>query len=251
MQMRWWPWSSLLLSAGMLLGCFPRGDPSQPIPTALVPAPQPARRLVVVLPGRGDDLAGLRRSGIAQAVQSAWPDADVVLTGLALGYYLDGRPEQRLHEEVILPARRRAYAQVWLVGASLGGTGAILYERAFPQQLTGIVLLAPYLGEQPLLARIAAAGGIAGWEPPPAPATTTGDNFQEVLWRQVQDWSRRPEAARRVWLAYGSSDRFRDANAMLAPVLPPGQVLVREGGHDWSVWSPATREVLERVGSGG
>src|SRR5205085_5014027 len=118
----------------MLFGCFPRGDPSQPLPTTFVAAPQAARRLVVVLPGRGDDLRGLRSSGIVQAVQSAWPDADVVLTGLALGYYLEGLAEQRLHD-VIAPARRRGYTQVWLVGASLGGMGAILYDRAYPGEV--------------------------------------------------------------------------------------------------------------------
>jgi hypothetical protein len=248
--MRSFTWSSLLLSAGMLLGCFPRGDPSQPIPTAFVQAPQEARRLVVVLPGRGDDLEGLRKSGIAQAVQSAWPDADVVLTGLALGYYMEGQAQRRLHDEVIAPARSRGYAQVWLVGASLGGMGAILYDRAYPGEVTGMVLLAPFLGEEPVLSRIAAAGGVAKWRAPPRPAAITGDNFQEEIWRHVQGWSQRPDAARNVWMAYGTKDRFRDANAMLARVLAPGHVLVRDGGHDWDLWSPATREVLVAIASG-
>jgi hypothetical protein len=245
--MRLFSWSSLLLSAGMLLGCFPRGDPAQPIPTAFVDAPQKAQRLVVVLPGRGDDLDGLRRSGIAQAVQSAWPDADVVLAGLALGYYLEGVAEMRLHDEVIVPARRRGYAQVWLVGASLGGMGAILYDRAYPEQVTGMVLLAPYLGDPPLLSRIAAAGGVARWQAPPRPAAVTVDNFQQELWRHVQGWSRDGAAARNVWLAYGRKDRFRESMSLLAPVLPPGHALEREGGHDWGVWSPVTREVLVRI----
>jgi pimeloyl-ACP methyl ester carboxylesterase len=232
----------------MLLGCFPRGDPSQPIPTAFVAAPQKAQRLVVVLPGRGDDLQGLRRSGITEAIQAAWPDADVVLTGLSLAYYMAGQAERRLHDEVIAPARRRGYTQVWLVGASLGGVGSILYDRAYPDEISGMVLLAPYLGEQPVLSRIAAAGGIAAWQPPPRPSAITGDNFEEELWRHVQGWSREPHAARKVWLAYGRQDRFREANRMLAPVLPAGQVLEREGGHDWGVWSPATREILQQAG---
>lgn len=245
--MRLFSWSSLLLSAGMLFGCFPRGDPSHPIPTVTLAAPQQAQRLVVVLPGRGDDLEDLRRSGIAQAVQSAWPDADVVLTGLALGWYLEGVADQRLHDEVIAPARKRGYRQVWLVGASLGGMGAILYDRAYPGEVAGMVLLAPYLGENDTVEKVAAAGGVARWQPPPAPAALTGDNFQEELWRHVQGWSRRPASARNVWLAYGNEDRFATADAMLGTALPPGHVLVREGGHDWDVWSPATREVLERI----
>lgn len=245
--MRLFSWSSLLLSAGMLFGCYPRGDPSKPIPTFLVDAPQKAQRLVVVLPGRGDNVNDLRQSGVAQAVQSAWPDADVVLTGLALGYYMEGHAEQRLHDEVIAPARRKAYAQVWLVGASLGGMGALMYDRAYPDDVTGLVLLAPYLGEQPVLSQIAAAGGVATWQPPPKPAAVNADNYQQELWRHVQTWSRQPAAARHVWLTYGKEDRLRDAISLLAPVLAPGHVLVREGGHEWGVWTPATREVLLQI----
>lgn len=134
--MRVLSWSWLLLSLGMLLGCFPKGDPSKPIPTTLLAAPQKAQRLVVVLPGRGDSVDGLARSGIADAVQSAWPDADVILTGLALGYYMQGQAERRLHDEVIVPARKRGYAEVWLVGASMGGMGALMYDRAHPTRWT-------------------------------------------------------------------------------------------------------------------
>ncbi|MDB5882302.1 MAG: alpha/beta hydrolase [Ramlibacter sp.] len=245
--MRLLSWSWVLLWAGMLFGCFPRGDPSKPIPTFLVNAPQKAQRLVVVLPGRGDDLDDLRKSGIAQAVQSAWPDADVVLTGLALGYYMEGQPDQRLHDEVIVPARRRGYQQVWLVGASMGAMGAVMYDRAYANDVTGMVLLAPYLGEHPVLSDIAAAGGAAAWQPPPKPASINPDNFQQELWRHLQSWSRQPAAARNVWLAYGKTDRLREAVPLLAPLLPPGHVLVREGGHEWSVWTPAARDVLLQI----
>ncbi|MCC2634871.1 MAG: alpha/beta hydrolase [Ramlibacter sp.] len=244
-------WSYLLLSLGMLVGCFPRGDPSRPIPTEFVAAPQKAQRLVVVLPGRGDDVKGLQRSGITQAIQQAWPDADVVLTGLALGYYMEGQAVPRLHAEVIEPARKRGYAQVWLVGASLGGMGALLYDQAHPNQVDGLVLLAPYLGEKALLQEIAAAGGVARWQPPPAPRVIDGDNFQPELWRYLQTWSRPPGPRPNVWVAYGTRDRLRGALPLIAPLLPPQKVLEPAGGHDWEVWSPITREILSRVAAAG
>lgn len=248
--MRLLSWSWLVLSFGMLAGCFPKGDPSKPVPTTFVAAPQKAQRLVVVLPGRGDSVDALARSGIAKAVQSAWPDADVVLTGLSLGYYMQGQAERRLHDEVITPARTREYREIWLVGASMGGMGALMYDRAHPGDVDGIVLLAPYLGEKPLLQEIATAGGIAAWAPGPVPAALDADNFQHELWRHLKTWSRDPRKADNVWLAYGDRDRLRDAMPLLTPVLRPEQVLVREGGHAWSVWSPATRDILTRVQQG-
>ncbi len=240
-------WSSVLLSLGMLLGCFPRGDPSKPIPLAQIDAPQKAQRLVVVLPGRADSLDDMRRSGIAQAVHSAWPDADVILTGLALGYYMEGQAEKRLHDEIIAPARGRGYRQVWLVGASLGGMGAVMYDRTYPGAVDGMVLLAPYLGEKPLLRQIASAGGIASWQAPAVPAAVDADSFQQEMWRHLQTWSREPGKAKNVWLAYGDKDGFRDSMPLVAPLLPAGQALVRPGGHDWVAWSAVTREILTRV----
>ncbi|WP_427915087.1 hypothetical protein ACPWT1_09290 [Ramlibacter sp. MMS24-I3-19] len=246
MRLPWW--SSLLLCVGILSGCVQFGDPSKPIPTSLAHAPTKPRRLVVVLPGRADDVGDLQKSGIAQAVQSAWPDADVVLTGLGLGYYLQGRAEQRLHDEVIMPARGRGYAQVWLVGASLGGMGAVLYDRAYPNDVDGMVLLAPYLGDKKTQDEVAAAGSLSAWQPPPPAKIITPDNFQQEVWRHLHGWSRQPAATRNVWLAYGKDDEFSAAMPLLAPILPSGHVLLRDGGHDWDVWSPVAGEILARIG---
>jgi hypothetical protein len=229
-----------------LCGCLPRGDTSKPIPTLLIAAPQPAKKLVVVLPGRADDLDALRKSGMPQAIQGVWPDADVLLVELTLGYYMQGQAPQRLHSEVIAPAKTRGYREVWLSGASMGGMGVLMYERAHPGQLDGLVLLAPYLGDRPLLKEIRDAGGISRWNPGP-PQEVNTQTWQRELWRHLQTWSRDPQQAQRVWLAYGDRDRLREAVPVLAPLLPADQVLVREGGHTWTVWSPAIGEVLQRV----
>lgn len=248
-RMRRWSLAFVLLQLGLLAGCYPRADLRKPLPSMLVPAPrQPSTRLVVVLPGRGDDIAALRRAGIADAVHAAWPDADVLLAGLALNVYLEGRAPQRLRAEVIEPARAgRHYRQTWLVGASMGGMGALLYDRAWPGEAAGIVLLAPYLGEQPLLAEIAAAGGITRWQPGPAPARIDGDNFARELWRHLQTW---PASGRgdTVWVGHGDADYLRAAVPLLAPLLPVGHVQVRRGGHAWTVWTPLAGELLRRAG---
>ena len=237
----------LLLAIGLLPGCYPKGDPTQPIPTSLVPAPQAVSKpstLVVVLPGRGDDLNGLRRARIAEAIHAAWPDADVMLTGLALSYYMTQSAEPRLHAEVIEPARARGYSSIWLVGASLGGMGAILYDRAYPGTIDGMVLLAPYLGDKEILRSIDAAGGVATWQPPAMRSTIDRDNFQIELWRHLKSWDTQPSKARNVWLAYGDRDGFRKSMPLLIPLLRPEQVSVRDGGHAWTVWSPAARDAL-------
>jgi len=96
----------------------------------------------------------------------------VLLTSATFAYYRDGKLVPRLHEEIVEPALRGGYRRIWLAGASLGGMGALLYEREYPGELTGLVLFAPFLGGKELLDEIRAAGGPRKWDPGPLPAET-------------------------------------------------------------------------------
>lgn len=234
----------------LLLGaCLGGGSSSMPIPTALLPAPvSEGRVLVIVLPGRGDDLDGLRRSGIAESIQAAWPQADVLLAAVTMPYYYGGRMPQQLHEQVVLPARTRGYDGIWLAGASMGGMGALLYERAYPEGMDGLVLLAPFLGDGDLLAEIRDAG-LAGWSPGPAADVLDAGNYQREVWRHVRTWL---ESGRGddVWLAYGTGDRLAEAMPILAPAVRGANTLPRPGGHAWTVWRPAAKEIFASIRAG-
>lgn len=231
----------------LLAGCINTGDRRQPIPTQAFTGAQPARVLIVVLPGRWDDVQDMADAGVAEVIRLAWPEADVILTGASMAYYTDGGLATRLHEEVILPARQRGYQEIWMTGASMGGMGTLLYERQYPGELQGLVLLAPYLGGRAILKEITEVGGIAQWRPGPVPETMDRSNYQEELWRYLQTWLQRPEQGQRVWLAYGADDRLRDAVPVIAPLLSKEQILLRPGGHTWDVWVPAAGEVFSRV----
>jgi pimeloyl-ACP methyl ester carboxylesterase len=245
------PWFRLPLAfalVALLSACLNTGDSRRPIPTeTFVGSASRGEILVVVLPGRWDDVPVMSESGIARAIGEAWPEADVLLAGATLAYYLDGGLAPRLHTEVIAPARERGYRQIWLAGASMGGMGTLLYERQFPGELDGLVLLAPFLGDRGLFREIMAAGGVAGWDPGPEPAQVNRDNYQRELWRYLKTWTERPELGRRAWIAYGDQDRLRQAVPVFSPLLPPAQVLERPGGHKWEVWVPAAAEVFTAV----
>lgn len=239
----------LLVLLATLAGCANLGDRRQPIPTIVQPPRTETARppLVVVLPGRRDTAASMARRGVADTIQASWPQAEVVLADATLGYYLDGGLPRRLHDEIIAPALAGGGRELWLVGISLGGMGALVYDRAYPGQADGIILLGPFLGDRALLEEIQAAGGIAAWQPGPAPAQLDRDNALRELWRHLQGFVGVPERGARVWLAHGDRDRLRRAVPVIAPLLPPDQVLERPGGHSWAVWTPALAEVLTAV----
>lgn len=245
--MRLFRWSVVLLAASALLACVPqRVDPARPVPTALLPSKEGSHRLVVVLPGRRDRLESLRRSGVGEAIQRAWPDADVLFTELSMPYYLDRSAARRLHDEVLMPARRRAYSEIWLVGASLGGMGEILYDRMYPGQVDGMVMLAPYTGERPIHDEIRAAGGLDAWNPAAHPADAR-DDWQRDLWAHLKTWGEEPARTRNVWLAYGDNDYLREGMPLVAGLLPADHVMVRPGKHAWSTWTPATEDIFRAI----
>lgn len=230
----------------LISGCAAGGDVRKPIPTEFFAAIEPAHRLVVMLPGRGDDLASLKRRGMAETIQAAWPDADVILTGLTMPFYRQGKAAHRLHDEVIEPQQRAGNRDLWIVGISLGGMGAILYEREYPDEADGLMLLSPYLGEKAIHNEIRASGGLSGWDAGALQASNA-DTFQHELWRTAKTWRDAPARASVVWLAYGTNERFRKPIELMSPALPADHVLMLPGGHDWTLWTTALRQLLDRA----
>jgi pimeloyl-ACP methyl ester carboxylesterase len=233
-----------------LSGCWPRG-PLGPIPVEMFPSPSPsaARPLVVVLPGQGDDIKVMKKAGIAAAIQKGWPEADVLLAGLTMDYYLDGKVARRLREEIVEPAGRDGRREIWLAGASLGGAGVLAYEHDFPGDAAGLVLLAPFLGGPTWIRQMTAAGGPNNWSPPVlVPAKLDKDNLSAELWRVVKKWTD-PAAARRVWLGCGRKDRFLPGAKLVSPLLAEGHFVSPAGGHDWGTCDQAAEALFARIRS--
>lgn len=231
-----------------LSGCFGFPPPIDPMPVREVRAANgPHQRLVVVMPGRGDDLAMLEKSGIAAAIQQAMPEADVLLVEATISYYMDGKLVQRLHDQVMKSARERGYREIWLTGASMGGLGVLMYEHDYPGELAGLVLMAPYMGPGSLQKEIRNAGGLAQWDPGPKPPALNRDNVSREQWRVVKSWLSDPQRQRSVWLICGSKDSLRHAADIVATALPADHSLRPEGGHRWVVWSPAAGEALAQA----
>lgn len=236
----------ILLAALGAAACAPVGDSRLPIATEILHAPQPSstRTLVIVLPGRADEGRGENERGMAGAIHEAWPGADVLLASATYAYYRDGKVVERLHHDVVAPALRSGYQRIWLAGASMGGMGAMLYERAHPGQISGLVLFAPFLGDKALLEEIRGAGGVARWDPGPLPAEINSHNYQRQVWKHIRE---RSAGSRRVWLACGTDDYLLSGARLLATTLPDGHFIQMPGGHDWRTWSRIGKTVFSQI----
>ena len=57
---------------------------------------------------------------------------------------------ERLATDVIAPAKARGYDEIWMMGPSMGGFGSLFYARAHTTDITGVLSIAPFLGDEDL-----------------------------------------------------------------------------------------------------
>jgi pimeloyl-ACP methyl ester carboxylesterase len=213
-----------------------------PIPMRAVdhehPSEQPARCLLVLLPGMGDEAADFTEHAFVSEVQRRALSMDIVAAEATFGYYAKGIFPKRLHEDVLGPRMaRRNYQEIWLAGVSMGGMGAMLYARERPAgEVTGTLAIAPYMGEDELVEEIYDAGGLHTWQAPARVDPLTEDTWQGELWRYVQAVAQGKEQGPLLHLAYGIDDRLARADALLAAVLPKPRVYIGPGEHKWTTW---------------
>lgn len=188
--------------------------------------------LVVMLPGAYSRPGEFVDEGFVDALRRRGIAADVVVADSHIGYVIERSLFDRLHADIVRPARARGYQRVWLLGISLGGYAALGYALRHPSEVDGVIALAPYLGARKLLDEIEAAGGPRRWHAQAAASEPGADDADRRLWHALAGAG----LAVPVYLGYGRADRFAEAHRWLADVLPAERVSTVDGGHDWAPW---------------
>lgn len=234
----------LVLAATLALaGCVPMRPETVPLRTVSYPGTGSPRTLVVLLPGQRDDPEDFGRRRFPEIAARAGAKVDMIAVDAHMAYYYDHSIVDRLRADVIAPARKK-YDHVWLVGISIGGTGALLYVSQHPEDVDGLILLAPYLGDEEVLAEVRAAGGPRSWK---SPETLAPDDFQRQMWAWIARYAAGSPDHPPVYVGCGQSDSFADSNGMLGEVLPPGRMFTTPGGHKWKTW----QTLWERIAAAG
>ncbi|HKZ17402.1 MAG TPA: alpha/beta hydrolase [Geobacteraceae bacterium] len=236
-------WVFVLAAALLLSGCI--RPATSPMRTVSLTQSEPGgnRCLFVFLPGRRDGPESFAKEGFVEAVREAKLAVDMIGVDAHLGYYFKGIFPARLREDVIIPAKEKGYDQIWLVGISLGGLGALWYDGRYPGDVAGLVAIAPYLGEPETSREVSLAGGLTKW----SPGHIAGNDFQKQIWRGLKLYTQREKNFARVYVGYGLQDEFAATNGVFCQVLPGDQVFKCEGGHDWDTWRLLWADILKEL----
>ncbi len=258
----------LLLGALVALaaGCIIPGERPTVTPIRKVhvadPTPSPDRAhpkcLVVVLPGFGETPESLIAHHVADQIM-ANVDADVTLVDSHVGYYYEHSIVERLDEDVIQPALAAGYEKIWLGAVSLGSLGALGYGAAHADNVAGIVVIAPWLGDWgygPYYLRneIEDAGGYRAWQAQVSDELDVNGNADlgpmddDEFFRQVFAWAvagNRPDGSHvPIYVGYPSHDRYVRSQRLLANAQPESHRLVAIGEHKFEVFYDLLRGFL-------
>jgi len=222
-------------------GLLPR---STPVPVKTLQSGNPhGAELVVFLPGRWSRVEEFEREGVFEIARKRWPDACLVAPDLHLGYYQNRSIARRLHDDVILPARRGGVKKVTIVGISMGGLGALIYDSEYPGQVDRIILLSPFLGEETALKEIESAGGLENWRPGPVAES----DFSRKLWLNLRKDRLEKANGPPILLGCGNEDRLASSSRLFArEFIKPGDQQWITGTHDWPTWRILFEKLISR-----
>ena len=196
-----------------------------------------ASSCMVWLPGAYHAAQDFVTAGFARAVRARQLSLDLVFIDMELEHVGDRSALRKLRSDIVSPARA-AGISIWLGGISLGGMFALNYAASHPDELDGLCLLAPYLGNRILTNEIARAPGLAAWQP----GELAEADEERRLWHYVKN---RHAGSPPLYLGFGREDRFSAAHELLAATLPADSVDVIPGGHEWPIWSGLWENFLD------
>jgi pimeloyl-ACP methyl ester carboxylesterase len=194
----------------------------------------------------GDEAEDFARKGMVEEVQHRGLSIDVVAANATFGYYSRGILTERLSADVMAPRLARGYQQVWLIGNSMGGFGTLFYSRQHTSEITGVLALSPYLGDDDLIDEIYQAGGLDKWKAPPRVDKMNNDNYQREILRWLQAATRGQEPAPILNIGFGDKDKLARADQLLAAVLPADRVYHDGGAHEWDSWRRLLSQFLDK-----
>ena len=193
---------------------------------------------MVWLPGAYHSPRDFVEAGFDARVRERGLPLDLEFVDVGLEHLGDRGVLERLRRDVVAPARAQGCRSVWLAGISLGGFLALDFAATHEDQWDGLCLLAPYLGNRMLIAEIAAAPGLAQWQP--GPLAQSDEERRIWCFIHAQRGKSRP-----LYLGYGRDDRFAPAHRLMSEALPAHAVNVVAGGHDWHTWSILWEQFLD------
>ena len=99
--------------------------------------------------------------------------------------------------------------------------------------VSAVVLLAPYLGREPLIEKIESSDSIHAWRSSLEP----NYGYDERVWVWIDDMGKAgTDEIEAAIIGIGWKDRFSPAARLFSTMIPDSQTFWVEGNHNWKTW---------------
>ncbi len=223
--------AAVLLNSLALEGCCLWPATTEPIPyeiSTISSHGERSERMLIMLPGRGDRMVSFSEHGFPTIAHGA--GFDTLVVDAHFGYYMNRSLVLQLQQNILPLARAAGYEEIWFLGISMGGIGALLYTEKFTDQISGLILLAPYLGD------------VTPWDG----SMSSGEDYEIAIW----EYLRRNESSINgipIYLGFGENDPRATDYGQFAEYFPKTYVFKSSGGHNWHTWKPILETIVERL----
>ena len=237
--------SLVLLSMLALIGCGSNGDSSVPLTTQKILSGTKTSNLLVMFPGINSSGSDFVDYGFIKAFQEKYNNVDIILVDTRLAYVEAGNISERIQNEIVVPAYTKGYDNIWFVGISLGGFSTLLYNRDFSENVNGIILIAPYLGDLYSISDLIDHPSTEKWSLDNKNSTDRSIRFWRYLLTLTEP-NKDSHLKANLFIAYGDKDRLSQLHQLLASRIKKENIYVnKNGGHDWVSWKPLWINMLD------
>ncbi len=230
----------------IISSCSLNSDVNEPVDLLWDKLGEKSNSLIIFLPGLYDTAEVFKKKQFFTIARESGIKADLVAASIHVDHLLQGKLIERMNKDIFQNAIKYGYRNIWLVGLSLGGLNSLLFYSKHPENICGVVVLAPYLASNSMAKEILAAGGIKKWQPGSGSQKEMGEVEileQYKLWQWLKDQQIKNKIGQ-VFLGYGKQDTYAAAGNILASLLPIKNVTVIEGRHNLKTAKKLWRQQL-------
>lgn len=205
-------------------------------------------RLIIFFPGLYDTAEKFKDEAFFSLARKAGVTADMVSANVNIFHLAKEMMIERIEKDVFVQAKNSGYKNIWLVGVSLGGLNSLLFNIKHEKDICGVVTLAPYVANTPLIEDLRDAKEVKNWKPDSDESKLALEKRLQFLWLWLKEKSSKNKL-NNLYLGYGKQDRYIDAIKLFENILDKNHVVSVEGGHTWvtgqMVWKKQLSSRLE------
>lgn len=220
---------SLFVSFFVISSCTLFVDVNKPLHLLWDKTGKKTENLIIFIPGLYDSQNKFKKELFFKSARDAGIKADLVSVNINVVHLAEKMLSERINKDVLDYVKNDGYKNIWLVGVSIGGMSSLVYLKNHEKDICGVVILAPYLGDEDMANEMKLAGGVKNWVPIVGKLKDSVDEELESLWL----WLAKKNHLSNVYLGYGKQDDITVGSLTLKTLLEKKNVIAIDGEHDW------------------